>query len=102
MDKAVQKQKLEDGVGGASMASKRGRKTGGFKNPFAALGSTSKHPASHKTVQVAHLVPPESLPPHPPQSFDAMLPQHKRYDAYMHPDTMSLKPLMHLDVQTYP
>ena len=87
---AVQKRKLDDGVGDASMASKRGRTTGGFKNPFAALGSTSEHPVSHKTVRVAHLVPPESLPPHPPQSFDAMLPQHKRYDAYMHPDMMNL------------
>ncbi|KAG0693989.1 hypothetical protein DFH29DRAFT_1006730 [Suillus ampliporus] len=89
-DKAAHKRKLDDGAGDVSTASKRGRKalmqpqtTGGFKNPFAALESTSAPPVDHNTAPVAHLVPPESILPHPPQSFDAMLPLDQRYDAYM-------------------
>jgi len=94
-DKAAHKRKLDDGAGDVSTASKRGRKqlqtTGGFKNPFAALESMSAPPVGHKTAPIAHLVPLESIPPHPPQSFDAMLPQDQHYDAYMHPDVMEAK-----------
>lgn len=95
--KAVAKRKLNDG-GDVSITSKRGRKTlvqprttGGFKNPFPALGSTSAPPVVHNMAPVAHLVPLESIPPHPPQSFDAMLPQSQRYDAYMRPDGIEAK-----------
>lgn len=84
--KAVAKRKLNDG-GDVSITSKRGRKTlvqprttGGFKNPFPAL------------------VPLESIPPHPPQSFDAMLPQSQRYDAYMRPIDPALEATRELDV----
>ncbi|KAG1841926.1 hypothetical protein DFJ58DRAFT_856154 [Suillus subalutaceus] len=95
--KAVAKRKLNDG-GDVSITSKRGRKTlvqprttGGFKNPFPALGSTSAPPVVHNMAPLAHLVPLESIPPHPPQSFDAMLPQSQRYDAYMRPDGIEAK-----------
>ncbi|KAG0693415.1 hypothetical protein DFH29DRAFT_1007306 [Suillus ampliporus] len=47
--------------------------------------SSAAHPTNQQAVAVAHLVPPGSIPPHPPQSFDHMLPHHQRYDAYMRP-----------------
>ncbi|KAG1735305.1 uncharacterized protein EDB91DRAFT_1083758 [Suillus paluster] len=54
---------------------------------------------NQQTAPVPHLVPPESMPPHPPQSFDAMLPQHQHYDAYTQPDSQntqeSASPLLH-------
>ncbi|KAG2151774.1 hypothetical protein BD769DRAFT_1658212 [Suillus cothurnatus] len=78
-DKAAHKRKLEDGARDVLTASKR------------ALESVSAPPVGHKTAPVTHLVPPESIPPHPPHSFNAMLPQDQHYDAYMCPDVMEAK-----------
>ncbi|KAG0702157.1 hypothetical protein DFH29DRAFT_875332 [Suillus ampliporus] len=93
--KVAPKRKLDDRAGDASVASKRGRKivvqpqtTGGFIKPFA-LAVLSTHLTKQQTEPVAHLVPPESIPPHPPQSFDAMLLQHQCYDAYMQPNSLN-------------
>lgn len=86
--KLAPKRKLDDRVGDAPVASKRGRKPAvqtqpsrAFVNPFALTMTESS--------QLTHLVPPESIPPHPPQSFNAMLPQQQRYDAYMQPDSLN-------------
>ncbi|KAG1740972.1 hypothetical protein EDB19DRAFT_1828358 [Suillus lakei] len=44
---------------------------------------------NQETALVPHLVPPESMLPHLPQSFNAMLPQHQHYDTYMQPDSLN-------------
>ncbi|KAG0703450.1 hypothetical protein DFH29DRAFT_1042399 [Suillus ampliporus] len=80
--KAVTKRKLDDGAGDVPTASKRSRKmvqprtTGGFKSPFVALGFTPAHLASPQMVQ----------------TFDTVLPEHQRYDAYIHPGVINTEP----------
>ncbi|KAG1816310.1 uncharacterized protein BJ212DRAFT_1299613 [Suillus subaureus] len=63
--------------------------------------SSAVHPTNQQAAAITHLVPPWSLPPHPPQSFNHMLPHHQQYDAYMHPTSTDPK-LEPLDTRDTP
>ncbi|KAG1819285.1 uncharacterized protein BJ212DRAFT_1298510 [Suillus subaureus] len=63
--------------------------------------SSAVHPTNQQAAAVTHLVPPGSLPPHPPQSFNHMLPHHQQYDAYMCPTSTDPK-LEPLDTRDTP
>ena len=58
-----------------------------FKNPFAkgavsAGNAMSTEIAKPRDAVTAYLIPPGTIPPHPPQSYDSILPTHLQYSAY--------------------